>query len=224
MTPGSEHIEAMDEILPGIWHWTAPNPSIGGKLVSSYWLDEPGVFIDPLLPEDAGIAFFESRPLPPQAVVLANRHHYRDSGAICERFDCQVHVPRAGLHAFTDGQPVLAYEPGDELPGGLVALEIDVLSPDEGGLWLESAGALWVADTLVRSCTDPGSRVGWVLDSLMDDPGETKAGLLRAFGAVLDEYDFEHLLLAHGLPLIGDGRAALEQLVRAGGRTATDAF
>ena len=44
----------MDEILPGIWHWTTPNPSIGGTLVSSYWLDESGVFIDPLLSEEVG--------------------------------------------------------------------------------------------------------------------------------------------------------------------------
>ena len=214
----------MDEILPDIWHWTTPNPSIGDTLVSSYWLDEPGVFIDPLLPEDAGIAFFEARPLPPRAVVLANRHHYRDSAAICERFGCQVHVPSAGLHAFEADRPVVAYEPGDELPGGLAPFVIDALSPDENGLFLESAAAIWVADTLVRSCTDPGSRIGWVPDSLMDDPEETKAALLRAFAQVLDDYQFEHLLLAHGLPLVGNRRAELEQLVREGGRTATDAL
>ncbi len=214
----------MDEILPGIWHWTTPNPGIGGTPVSSYWLDESGVFIDPLLPEDAGIAFFESRPTPPQAVVLANRHHYRDSGRICERFGCQVYVPRAGLHRFTDGEPVVGYQAGDELPGGLRALVIGSLSPDEDGLYLESAAALWVADTIVRSPTDPSSRIGWVADSLMDDPEETKAGLLQAFRAVLDDYEFEHLLLAHGLPLVGDGRSEIEQLVSEGGRTASDAF
>lgn len=224
MMLGSEHTDAMDEILPGIWHWTTPNPGIGGVLVSSYWLDETGVLIDPLLPQDAGIAWFESRPVTPRAVVLANRHHYRDSGAIRERFGCQVHVPQAALHAFGDDRPVVGYEPGDELPGGLVPFTIDVLSPDENGLLLESAGALWVADTIIRSCTDPGSRIGWVPDSLMDDPGATKRGLLEAFTEVLDEHAFEHLLLAHGLPLVGNGRAELEQLVREGGRTASDAF
>jgi hypothetical protein len=183
-----------------------------------------GVFIDPLLPEDAGIAFFEARPTPPQAVVLANRHHYRDSGRICERFGCHVHVPTAGLHRFTDGEPVVGYEPGDELPGGLRPFVIGSLSPDEDGLYLESAAALWVADTIVRSPTDAASRIGWVADSLMDDPEETKDGLLRAFSEVLADYEFEHLLLAHGLPLVGNGRSELEQLVREGGRTASDAF
>lgn len=214
----------MDEILPGIWHWTTPNPNIGGTLVSSYWLDEPGVFIDPLLPEDAGIAFFEARPTPPQAVVLVNRHHYRDSGRICERFGCEAHVPNAGMHRFTDGEPVVGYQSGDELPGGLRPFVIGSLSPDEDGLYLESASAIWVADTVVRSPTDPAARIGWVPDSLMDDPDQTKSGLLQAFSEVLDDYEFEHLLPAHGLPLIGNGRSELEELVRAGGRTAPGAF
>lgn len=214
----------MNEILPGVWHWTTPNPNIGGTLVSSYWLDEAGVFIDPLLPEDAGIAWFEARPTPPRAVVLSNRHHYRDSGKICERFGCQVHVPNAGLHQFSDGQPVVGYAPGDELPAGLRAFVIGSLSPDEDGLFLELASALWVGDTIVRSATDPASRIGWVIDSLMDDPEETKEGLLQAFGGVLADYQFEHLLLAHGLPLVGNGRSELEQLVSEGGRTASDAF
>lgn len=214
----------MKEILPGIWHWTAPNPSIGDALVSSYWLDQGGVFIDPLLPRDEGIEWFAARPTPPAAVVLTNRHHYRDSGAICERFGCRVHVPNAALHHFTGGEPVLGYQPGDELPGGLQAFVIDSLSPDEDGLFLESAGAIWVGDTIVRSTTDPDSRIGWVLDSLMDNPAETKNGLLQAFAEVLDDRRFEHLLLAHGLPLVGNGRSELDQLLRDGGRTATDAF
>jgi hypothetical protein len=58
----------------------------------------------------------------------------------------------------------------------------------------------------------------------MDDPPQTKRGLLDAFERVLRDYDFQHLLLAHGLPLIGDGRAQLEEFVRCGGRTATGAF
>ncbi|HEX3618097.1 MAG TPA: hypothetical protein VHU61_16255 [Solirubrobacteraceae bacterium] len=214
----------MNEIIPGVWHWTTPNSNIGNTLVSSYWLDEPAVFIDPLLPADAGAAWFESRPLPPQAIVLSNRHHYRDSGQIHERFGCQVHVPAAGLHEFSDRDHVVGYEPGDELPGGLVAFVVGSLSPDEHGLLLAPAAAIWLGDTIVRSMTDPESRIGWVPDSLMDDPQATKAGLLAAFTRVLEQYDFEHLMLAHGLPLVGDGRDQLEQLVRDGGRSSEDAF
>ncbi len=214
----------MNEILPGIWHWFAPNPSIGGKLVSSYWLDEPGVLIDPLLPPDDGLAWLESRPTAPRAIVLTNRHHGRDSERLHERFDCPVHVPETGRHAFIGVDHVVGYQPGDNLPGGLTPFLIGALSPDEHGLDLPSARTVWVGDTIVRSCTDPGSRIGWVIDALMDDPEGTKAGLLEAFRTVLERHSFEHLMLAHGLPLVGDGRSELEALVADGGRTASDAF
>ncbi len=214
----------MDEVIPGVWHWTAPNPSIGGKQVSSYWLEASGVAIDPLLPPDDGIAWLASRRVPPSAVVLSNRHHYRDSGAISDRFGCAVQVPALGLHAFGEDRPVVAYEPGDSLPGGLLAVHVGVLSPDDGGLYLEAAGSLWLADTIVRSVTDPDGRIGWVLDTLMDDPPETKRQLLEVFERILDEYAFENLMLAHGLPLIGNGREQLARFVGEGGRTALDAF
>ena len=54
----------------------------------------------------------------------------------------------------------------------------------------------------------------------MDDPPATKRGLLAACARLLAELDFEHLLLAHGGPVIGDGRELLQDLVDSGGRTA----
>lgn len=214
----------MNEILPGIWHWATPRASIGGKPVSSYWIDEGGVAIDPLVPEDAGLDWFAARPTPPSAVVLSCRHHYRDSGDFNDRFGCTIQAPRSGMQEFTSGEPVTAYDPGDVLPGGLVAVEVGVLSPDDSALYLPDRKVLWLADAAVRSMTDPASKLGWVIDVLMDDPPETKRRLLERLSEILDEYDFEHLMLGHGLPLVGDGRAQLEELVRSGGRTAVEAF
>jgi hypothetical protein len=54
----------------------------------------------------------------------------------------------------------------------------------------------------------------------MDDPPETKRTMLDAYARALAELDFDHLLMAHGGVLIGDGRARLQDLVDAGGRTA----
>lgn len=77
------------------------------------------------------------------------------------------------------------------------------------------------ADGLVRG-GQYGARgpLGFVPDSLMDDPEVTKRGLLAAFERLLEELDFDHLLLAHGGPVIGDGRELLRDLVASGGRTA----
>ena len=47
----------------------------------------------------------------------------------------------------------------------------------------------------------------FVPDNLMDDPEQTKSGLLAAYRSLL-ELDFDLLLLAHGGP-VPDGKQAL---------------
>lgn len=225
----------MREILPGIHHWTAIHPHIHSE-VSSYWLDDGGVLIDPLVPPDVGLEWFAARPTLPQAVVLSNRHHYRHSARFVEAYGCEVWCNRAGLHEFTHGEEVAGFDIGDELPGGLRAQEVGAICPDDTALYHAGARALFFADGLVRSSggtggasgevagggsggSEPGP-LGFVPDSLMDEPERTKRGLLAAFAGLLDELDFEHVMLAHGGPLIGDGRAQLQELVDVGGRTA----
>jgi hypothetical protein len=205
------------EVLPGVFHWTTPHPRLHID-VSSYWLDEPGVVIDPLVPVDGGLEWFAGRATPPAAVLLSNRHHYRDSARFVEAFDCSVHCNRAGLHEFAHGEAVEGFDPGDRLPGGVVAWEVGGLCPDETALYLPEKRAVSLADGVVR--IGPDEPLGFVPDVLMDDPPETKRALLAAYARLLDELAFEHVLLAHGDPLIGDGRALLEELVSVGGRTA----
>jgi hypothetical protein len=207
----------MREILPGVFHWTAIHPHIEIE-VSSYWLEDGGVLIDPLIPPDVGLGWFADRSVPPQAIVLSNRHHYRDGTRIFEAYRLPVHVPQSGMYEFTHGEPVTGYDPGDELPGGLLAYEIGAICPDDMALYLPRVGALGFADGLVRANAD-GSELGFVPDSLMDDPPQTKQGLLDAFSRALSELEFEHVLLAHGPPVIGDGRRQLVEFVDAGGRT-----
>jgi hypothetical protein len=210
------------EIVPGIFHWTGKHPRthVHG---SSYWLAGPGVLIDPLVPGEEGLDWFagDAAGGEPQAIVLSNRHHFRDSDRFRDRFGCEVHVPRSGLHEFgPERQPVEAYDPGDELPGGLLVHEVGAICPDDMALAQAEGRAIWFADGLVRGGPQHGGRLGFVSDSLMDEPQQTKAGLLASFRRILDEAQFDHVLLAHGDPVIGDGRAQLEELVAAGGRSA----
>ena len=208
---------SMREVLPGVFHWTTLHPRIHID-VSSYWLDRAGVAIDPLVPSERGLEWFAERTSSPKAVLLSNRHHYRDSDCFVEAFGCSVHCNRAGLHEFSHGEAVEGFEPGDTLPGGVLACEVGGICPDETALYLPEQRAVALADGVVRG--RQGSPPGFVPDSLMDDPPGTKRALLAAYARLLDQLDFEHLLLAHGDPLIGDGRAALQELVASGGRTA----
>ena len=211
----------MREVLPGVFHWPAMHPRIGIE-VSSYWLDEGGVLIDPLVPSDAGIEWFESRPAKPAAILLSNRHHYRDSARFVEAFGCPVYCHRTGLHEFTQGEPVTGFDPGAELPGGVIACDVGVICPDETALHLPGRRAVVFSDGVVRGAAqDRVGELGFVPDTYMDDPPETKRGLLEAFARLLLELEFEHVLLAHGGPVVGDGRAQLQELVDCGGRTAT---
>jgi hypothetical protein len=209
-------VSSVQEVLPGVFHWRTLHPSIRTE-VDSYWIEEGGVLIDPLVPTEEGIEWFSRRATQPSAVLLSNRHHYRDAGRFAERFGCVVHCSRPGMHEFGSEREVRPFDFGEELPGGLIACEVDSICPDETALLLPTARALAVADGVVLSAS---GLLGFVPDALMDEPEQTKQGLLGAYSRLLAELDFEHLLLAHGGPLIGDGRARLQELIDRGGRTA----
>jgi glyoxylase-like metal-dependent hydrolase (beta-lactamase superfamily II) len=197
----------MERILPGVLHWTTVHERWGIE-ISSYLLEEERVLIDPRIPPE-GLEWFAEHG-PPLAALLTNRHHYRHSGAFAERFGTTVHASRQGMHAFTAGEPVIPFDPGDELPGGVVALEVGGICPDESALLVPAHRALAVADGVMRM--PPDGPLRFVSDDLMDDPGETKARLAAAYRRVL-ERDWDTLLPAHGRPLVAEGRTALAEFV-----------
>ena len=131
----------MREVLPGVFHWTSIHPRIHVE-VSSYWLENAGVLIDPLVPREQGLDWFSGRSVAPTAILLSNRHHYRDSDRFVERFGCSVHCNRLGLHEFSDGRMVEGFDIGDRLPGGAVAFELDAICPDDTALYLPRDGAV----------------------------------------------------------------------------------
>jgi hypothetical protein len=140
--------------------------------------------------------------------VLSNRHHYRDSGRVVAAFGIRVRASRPGMHEFSSEQRVEPFDFGDEVEGGLVAHEVDAICPDETALEIPTLRAVTVADGLVRFDA-PDAPLGFVPDFLLgDDPEEVKRGLRASFERLLD-LEFEHLLLAHGLPLVGDGKQRL---------------
>jgi hypothetical protein len=196
----------MQEIAPGLWHWTAFNEHIGSD-VSSYYLADGRVLIDPMTPPD-GLDQLE-RLGPPEHVVLSNRHHDRHSWRLQKQFGCTVHCIRNGLHELDGRGPVEAFDFGETLPGGIVVHEVDSICPDETALHLPEQRALACADGLIEG---RGGGLSFVPDSLMDDPEQTKRGLLDAYTRLLD-LDFDLLLLAHGQPTVGGGKDALRSFI-----------
>jgi hypothetical protein len=193
----------VQEISPGLWHWTALHDHIQMD-VSSYYLLQERVLLDPVIPA-VGLSWFEQHGAP-EHVLLTNRHHDRQAWRLREAFGCEVHCIRNGLPELDGRGAATPFDFGDELPGGIVAHEVDAICPDETALYIPAHAALACADGVVRWRS--GDSLGFVPDYLMDDPEKTKQGLRDAYRRLL-ELDFDRLLLAHGDPVVGGGREAL---------------
>jgi hypothetical protein len=196
------------ELAPGLWHWTAPHPHIRSD-VSSYYCEPERVILDPMIPPE-GLAWFDSHTTPEHA-LMTNRHHDRDAWKLRDAYSCEVHCVRNGLHELEGRGPVTAFDFGDELPGGVIVHEVGGICPDETALHLPRYRALACADGIVA--LEPGGALGFVPDGLMDDPPETKRRLREAYLRLLDELEFDLLLLAHGAPVTDDAAGALRAAV-----------
>jgi hypothetical protein len=200
----------MNEIAPGIHHWTARHPDIGMP-VSSYWFEPAGIVIDPLEPED-GMGFFDALDTPPQQVVLTSGLHWRHADRFRDRYDATIRVVEQGIARWREAGEEREAEPfgfGDEVAPGVVAHEIGCICPDDTALLIDNGpGAVVLADALMGY-----DRVlAFVPDSLMEDPEEERTGLLNRFRGLL-ERDFDGLLLAHGDPVPTHGHRALKDFV-----------
>lgn len=164
----------------------------------------PAVLIDPRVPKE-GIKWFDGRPRP-QHIYLTNRLHYRHSDRFSKAFGATVWCHRAGLHHFGKRRPVRGFDHNDVLPGGITALPVGVLCPEETALyWPERKGVLSIGDAIVRDDT----ALAFVPDELMgDDPEAVKRGLRAVFERHL-ALAFDNILFAHGEPWIGDAKTAL---------------
>ena len=190
----------MEEIQPGLLHWTAYRDTIGAD-VHSYLHVPSGTLLDPMVPLEG----IDALPRV-ERIVLTNRLHYRQS----EAFGCPVLCHEAGLHHFPD-RAVEGFAWGDELAPGVTAHEVGVLCPEETAVQL--GDALAFADAVIRG---RHGELGFVPDHLLgDDPDAVKAGLRERFRRLADELEFDALLLAHGDPIRRGGRSALRTFAEA---------
>jgi hypothetical protein len=200
----------MQEILPGIFHWTIFHEGIGAT-VHSYLIAAtiPPVVIDPRVPKN-GFKEFPSN-IHPQIILLTNRLHYRHSGRFARAFDAKIWAHEAGKHAFGPKRhPVHLFKHGARLPGGIQALKVGALCPEETAFYLPlHGGILSIGDALIRE----GNNLQFVPDFLMGDSAEeVKRGLRQALGKLL-RHKFDHLLFAHGKPWVGGAKKALRKFL-----------
>jgi len=198
----------MNEVLPGVLHWTTHHEGIG-TLVHSHFAVESAALIDPRVP-DGGIeeVAWYGRP---ERILLSNRHHLRHSERFAAEFGCPISCHEAGLWEFDDGPDVRSFRFGEEVAPGITALEMGALTPEDTVFRLQAGpGALLFADGLSRG---RDGALAFVPDALMGEDREgVKRGLRESLRRLLDE-EFDALLFAHGEPMAEGGHEALRGFV-----------
>ena len=210
----------VQELAPGLWHWTANHPEwkpeYRGKddlgweeIVSSYALvGEHGVaLIDPQVPPEDPDRFWEALDRDvgahgPPAILITVFWHARSAEEIANRY------PGATIWAPADTPDEVAerlasprtYSAGDELPGGIRARDVGRLG--EMVLYIPSYSALAFGDVVLD-----GVRLlpeGWLRNDM------TRQDVADALRPLLDD-DIELLLLTHGGPVTDGARERLER-------------
>lgn len=201
----------MQEIVPGVRHWTAHRDTIGQE-VGSAWIVPAGVLVDPLLPEE-GLDAFRDADEPPRAIVLTTGLHRRDAPRIADALGIEILAPVEARERIGRELEFTPYGDGDEVAPGVRAVRIGALCPDEYALRADLAGGtVLLADALIEQeqglDVPPEGLLG-------DDPDEVRRGL-RAGLARLLEAPFRHLLPSHGTPVVDRGADALREAMARG--------
>ena len=195
------------DIADGLWLWRQPHhawqegndewePEVASWAVESHGVR---LLLDPLLPPPAAREAWERiDAFAPDVVVIIKPDHVRDVDLFVRWYGCHALGP---FLFWADDIPQTELEPirpGDELPGGLLALD-DGRGAMETPLYLPEQRALVFADGM----TAPGGELRYW--AAARDPRPALRRLL--------ELPFEHVLVSHGEPVHtrADFEAALER-------------
>jgi glyoxylase-like metal-dependent hydrolase (beta-lactamase superfamily II) len=198
-------VAELREVVPGLWLWRTEHPDWKPglewePLVTSTCVESGGevAVLDALVPPTEATEIWERLDArPPTIAVVLKPDHVRDVDAFVRRYEVRAFGPRLFFRHDVPETELEPVEPGDELPGGLVAL-YDGRGRNETPLWLPEQRALVFADGL----TAPGGELRVWATRWHEER------VLPALRALL-ELPFEHVIVSHGEPL--HDRAAFER-------------
>jgi glyoxylase-like metal-dependent hydrolase (beta-lactamase superfamily II) len=203
----------MREVEPGLRYWTAPHPEWNG---ATDWAEFVGcvyyeavdavVLIDPLLPRGSGDAFLEAldrdvaRLNRLVAVLLTAPWHRRDAALIAERYGTTVWA-----HPAAHGRLPFETHAGP-LPEGVETFSTAGVSEGDVLFYLRPHRALVVAEVFMGG--EGGLRV-------CPSPALQDRSAFEQSLRTLLSWPIDHVLVAHGVPVIGEGQRRIEEALRA---------
>jgi hypothetical protein len=195
----SEVAQAVEEVVPGVWHWRVHDDRIDFLSAAHALASADGVvLIDPLpLAPDALAGLGRV-----SAICLTSGGHQRSAWRLRRELAAPVHAP--ALSRLLDEEPDARYGDGDLLPGGLCAVFTPGAGTTQHTLVHESEPAVaFVSDLLTNA---PGEPLAMVPARYMHDPAEARRSLER-----LLDIPFSVLCVGHGVPVLDDPKAAIRR-------------
>ena len=199
-----------EELRPGLWRWTAHHEEWKQEVAAVAIASEAElVLIDPLLVGDRWQRLEDALDGRQLHVLLTIHWHVRSAGEIASRFGgARVWAHSRNRAAVARRAPVTdVFRLGDELPGGLVALEARPRS--EVLFWEPRSRALIAGDALLGD-GEKGEGLhtcpNWWL------PDSTSLQELRASLRPALELPVEMVLTSHGAPVLTGAREELARV------------
>jgi hypothetical protein len=193
------------DVADGLWVWRLRHPYWSPDAdweppVTSTCVESGGevVVLDALAPPDEADPVWERLDAkPPTVAIVLKPDHVRDVDRFVKRYGVRAYGPYLFWRHDIPETELEGVQPGDELPGGLLAL-YDGRGRSETPVWLPEQRALVFADAL----TAPGGEL-----RVWATPWHEE----RALPALRDllQLPFEHVIVAHGEPV--HDRAAFQR-------------
>ena len=195
----------MIQLADGAWCWSAFNAEKKFNF-NGHILRTPAgtVIVDPVPFSADDLSVVEAAGLKPDALVITNRNHLRERESVLKRWKVPT-VMHASEWEQAGLSPGKSVADGDKLHG-LVVVHLPGKSPGEIAVYWPERRLFLVGDALIA----PNGKLKTVPADKQDDPAKLKASL-----STLRGYDFDHLLVGDGDPLLGDAKTAVVAWLKA---------
>ena len=198
----------MDEILKDVYIWSVFSEekklNFNGYFIPTQHPLFGNVVIDP--PPVSGLDLAQMESLGSvQQIIITNRNHIRWSRELQEKFDAEIRMNSADEqsedlisdHNFSDG---------DMIAGFLETVVIPYnKSPGETALYWKDRKILFVGDALIGK---PPGEVSLLPPGIYAEAEKARAGI-----KVLNDLEFDALLLGDGDPIPTGGKEAVERFL-----------
>ena len=199
----------MDEILKDVYLWSVFSEekklNFNGYFIPTQNPLFGKVVIDPPPVSDLDLAQMESLGSV-QQIIITNRNHIRWSRQLQEKFDAEIRMNSVDVqnedlisdHNFGDGDMIAGFLETVVIP--------DNKSPGETALYWKDRKILFVGDALIGK---PPGEVSLLPPGIYAEAEKARAGI-----KVLNDLEFDALLLGDGDPIPTEGKEAVERFLR----------